>query len=261
MERMHGLNNNLDPMAVNLLLPFIAIISSDVSNVDKARSVHFDRRVKPETLPPTSYTLYHHIQKCHYQTFLWFQASLLHRVIPPSASSGWEINDGTMMSVLSSLPPISESCLGLLSCMCTSTSYSTRQSKCRGEVYHSLGHADMQGIVLIPGVDACNFIVNVSWCICAFHRDSRNWFVLIPCWQLCQILQFGVSWNFAISPPFWIFVQQNCYFENSYMGYELIIPNNVWNNTNRARFTSTKSITNWIMDKKQMWIRILRHDV
>ena len=206
------------------------------------------------------YTLPPHSAMPLSNIFLWFQASLLRPVIPSSAPVGWEINDGTMVSVLSSLPPISESCLGLLSCRCTSTSYSTRQSKCRGKVYRSLGHADVQGIVLIPGVDASHFIFNVSWCICVFHRDFRNWFVLIPCWQLCQILQFGVTCNFEISPPFWVFVQQNCYFENSYMGYELIIPKNVWNFTTFACFTSTKSITNWIIDIIANVDMHLRHD-
>ena len=154
------------------------------------------------------------------------------------------------MSVLSPLPPISESCLELLSFRCTSTSYSTRQSKRRGKVYHSFGHGNVQGIVLIPGVVDRNFIVDVSWCICLFHWDLRNWFVLIPCWQLCQILQFGVSSNFEISPPFWIFVQQNCYIENCYMGYELIIHKNVWNDTNFACFTSTNQLPTELWTKK-----------
>ena len=46
------------------------------------------------------------------------------------------------------------------------------------------------------------------------------------------------------------------------MGNELIILTKVWNDTNFACSANTQSITNWIMDKKkQMQIRILRHDV
>ena len=43
------------------------------------------------------------------------------------------------------------------------------------------------------------------------------------------------------------------------MGNELIMHTHVWNGTNFACLTDIKSITNWIMGKKQMPICILRH--
>ena len=102
----------------------------------------------------------------------WFETPL-HPLWCHCKCLGWEINIGTMVPVLSSLPPIPESCLELFSCGWTSTSCSTRQSKCRGKVYHSLGHANVQRIVLIPSFDVDTFIVNVSWSICVYHRFQK----------------------------------------------------------------------------------------
>ena len=42
------------------------------------------------------------------------------------------------------------------------------------QVYHSLGQANMQGIVPIPSLDADTSIGNESWCKCVFLKDGKN---------------------------------------------------------------------------------------
>ena len=157
---------------------------------------------------------------------------------------------------------ISETCLDLLSCGCTSTSCSIRHSECRGKVHHSPGHAKVQKIVWIASFDVDTFIVNVSWCICVFQR-FQNLVCLTSLWAALSILTIRCFLEFWYLVAILDFMQQTHYFGHSYMGHELITPKIISNDTNFACFTNTNTnqLPTGLWTKKQMQLPILCHGV
>ena len=83
-----------------------------------------------DNLPPTSDTLRFHIQRAHYQTKIWNQASIPEMTIENPCLYGWYEVDETLKPTLSSLPPIPDSCDELLSCQCN-TGCRTLRCRCR----------------------------------------------------------------------------------------------------------------------------------
>ena len=104
--------------------------TQDVTTVDKARSQLFMKSRAPESLPPTSDALSFHIMRSHYQATVWRQAHVNYPDIPPPQDMGWEEEDGKILPVLMSLPPVPEACLELISCGCTTACVNAR-CKCR----------------------------------------------------------------------------------------------------------------------------------
>lgn len=103
---------------------------SNVDNVDKARKTMFVKCCAPESLPPTSDALSFHIKRSHYQAAVWRQAHINYPDLPTPQSSGWKDEEGKIVPILMSLPPVPESCISLISCGCT-TECKTLRCKCR----------------------------------------------------------------------------------------------------------------------------------
>ena len=162
-----------------------------------------------------------------------------------------------LWSPLVSLASILESCLELLSWGCTFTSCSTCRCKCWGiQVCYSVGRGSVQEIALKPGIDADTFIVDVSWCTCAVHRDCRNWFVLMSVLVSSSVksynsgfLEFWYPWT-GNSAAILDFCATNLLFWIQIYGQWTNHHHKCMNGTNFTWFTNTKSITNLIMDKK-----------
>ena len=80
--------------------------TQDVLTVDKARSQLFMKFRSPESLPPTSDALSFHIMRSHYQETVWRQAHVNYPDIPPPQDMDWKEEDGKILPVLMSLPPV-----------------------------------------------------------------------------------------------------------------------------------------------------------
>ena len=75
-------------------------------------------------------TITHCVQRVHYQASVWWQAHCQHPNLPEPTTHGWKLVDGQLVPTLMSLPAIPESCLGVVSCSCT-TQCQTLRCKCR----------------------------------------------------------------------------------------------------------------------------------
>ncbi|MES9881882.1 MAG: hypothetical protein ABW185_13470, partial [Sedimenticola sp.] len=103
---------------------------ADVSTTDKARVILFKKAMRPEILPPTSDAVRLHVKRAHFQALVWLQATALRPTITSPTTLGWEIKNGHMTPTLTSLPPVPESCIQLITCGCT-TRCSSLRCKCR----------------------------------------------------------------------------------------------------------------------------------
>lgn len=65
---------------------------------DKARAVLFTRCKAPESLPPTSDALKFHIERAHYQSMVWRQASRGTPVLPEPQNCGWTKDDNGILN-------------------------------------------------------------------------------------------------------------------------------------------------------------------
>ena len=74
--------------------------------MDKARSQLFMKFRAPEFLTQTSDALSFHIMRSHYQTTVWRQAHVNYPDIPPPQDMGRKEEDGKILPVLMSLPPV-----------------------------------------------------------------------------------------------------------------------------------------------------------
>ena len=88
-------------------------------SVDSARSTLFAQAHLLETLPPTHDALSFHIKQSHYQASVWRQADKQRPELPPSETMGWTIQSGALVPTLISMPSLSESCIELFTCKCT----------------------------------------------------------------------------------------------------------------------------------------------
>ena len=101
-----------------------------VQTADEARCILFPKATTPNALPPTSDALRFHIQRCHFQSMVWLQASQAEMVLPPPGSLGWKVVDEKLIPQLTSLEPIPRSCLEIITCQCTK-GCGTLRCKCR----------------------------------------------------------------------------------------------------------------------------------
>ena len=99
----------------------------DVTTVNKARAILFVKSRAPESLPPTSDALSHHVKRAHYQTAVWRQAV---KQYPPPETMGWQLDGTSLVPILMSLPPVPDSCLEMITCGCTTRCMSAR-CKCK----------------------------------------------------------------------------------------------------------------------------------
>jgi len=89
------------------------------NSCDQARVKLFCKIKSPEALPPTTDALKYHVQRAHYQSLVWKQATNPHQVLPSPETIGWTMDEGQLSPKLSSLAPIPKSCKDIVSCGCT----------------------------------------------------------------------------------------------------------------------------------------------
>jgi len=99
-------------------------------SVDKGRQLLFAKTGKPEALPPTRNDLRFPLYRVHYQTMVWRQANCPLPDLPSPTEMGWKRTDSGLQPILTSLPPVADSCLDIVSCVCK-TSCSTRLCNCK----------------------------------------------------------------------------------------------------------------------------------
>ena len=92
---------------------------SEVASCDNARVKLFLKCKSPDELPPTADALLFHVQRAHYQSMVWLQATNRQPVLPSPSAIGWTVEDGQFSPKLVSLAPIPESCNGIVTCGCT----------------------------------------------------------------------------------------------------------------------------------------------
>ncbi|KAG1713911.1 Lactosylceramide 1,3-N-acetyl-beta-D-glucosaminyltransferase [Nymphon striatum] len=101
-----------------------------ITSCDKARVTLFCKCKSQESLPPTSDAVTYHIQRAHYQSMIWRQATSQQPHLPSATTLGWELTDEKLRPKLMSLPPIPVACKDIIRCGCKTGSSSGRCS-CR----------------------------------------------------------------------------------------------------------------------------------
>ncbi|KAI8487179.1 hypothetical protein Bbelb_349770 [Branchiostoma belcheri] len=88
------------------------------------------RRQSSEALPPTSNSLFHHIERANFQTFVWKRCVQAMQELPSPVNNGWRAVDNVLEPVLMSCDPAPASLLQLTTCRCTSRSACKRDDRC-----------------------------------------------------------------------------------------------------------------------------------
>jgi len=89
---------------------------SVTTSVNQLRSNMFIKGLSIEKLPPTQDALSHHIMRSHYQASVWQQTCLQRPHLPPPETMGWALEEGALVPLLTSLPPVPKACEELISC-------------------------------------------------------------------------------------------------------------------------------------------------
>ena len=84
--------------------------------VDSVRASLFRQGKTIDCLPPTSDALKHHVDRCHYQASVWQQALELCPRLPPA--DGWQLAEGQLNPILTSLPKTPPCLDKIISCSC-----------------------------------------------------------------------------------------------------------------------------------------------
>ena len=101
-----------------------------ITSSDSARCELFATVTKQDNLPPTSDALSFHIQRTHYQSFIWLSAHITSIDNLNPCEHGWFKNEDRMKPKLLSLNPIPENFEELASCQCRK-GCNTRRCSCR----------------------------------------------------------------------------------------------------------------------------------
>ena len=99
---------------------------SEVNSCNEARVVLFCKCKTQDELPPTTDALHFHIQRAHYQSMIWRQASEPNPPLPSPTTMGWRMENGQLVPILTSLAPIPDACQEIVSCGCTKGCISQR---------------------------------------------------------------------------------------------------------------------------------------
>lgn len=85
------------------------------------------RKARSEALPPTTNSIYHHIQRVNYQTMVWKRCLLQMQQLPSPLGNGWEMTESQLKPVLMSQDAAPEGLVELTVCTCKK---SACKSKC-----------------------------------------------------------------------------------------------------------------------------------
>ena len=73
---------------------------------------------RSESLPPTSNSLRHHIERANYQAYVWKHCLNATQQLPSPVSNGWKKVDGVLEPLLMSKDPAPQGLLELTTCKC-----------------------------------------------------------------------------------------------------------------------------------------------
>ena len=76
------------------------------------------KKQKSESLPPTTDSLHHHIERSNYQAFVWKHSLQAIQALPSPAGNGWELQDEHLEVLLMSKEPAPQGLLELTVCKC-----------------------------------------------------------------------------------------------------------------------------------------------
>ena len=76
------------------------------------------KKQKSESLPPTTDSLYHHIERCNYQAFVWKRSMEAIQALPTPSGNGWKLQNGNLEVLLMSKEPAPKGLLELTVCKC-----------------------------------------------------------------------------------------------------------------------------------------------
>ena len=90
------------------------------------------RRQKNEGLPPTSNSLYHHIERANYQTMAWKRCLQPIQELPSPSNNGWEESENEgLKPVLMSQDAAPEGLVELTVCKCQKSACKSNRCVCR----------------------------------------------------------------------------------------------------------------------------------
>ena len=120
---MLGSDNDLPTDAWSQLERFVCILyrSKIHTKVNELRwFLYSNRAAEGENLPPTSGSLHLHIQRAHYVSMIWRQATKNHPSLPGPSAFGWTFDAGSShySPVRCLNPPAPEAILHLIKCGC-----------------------------------------------------------------------------------------------------------------------------------------------
>ena len=102
-----------------------------VDDINKVRLHLFLKKSNQEALPPTRDALYLHIQRAHYQSFIWKRAHLPKPIIPEATEFGWKMTDTqTLKPILMTNDGITKDELNIIFCNCK-TNCNTKRCRCK----------------------------------------------------------------------------------------------------------------------------------
>jgi hypothetical protein len=100
-------------------LAFICKLYNQVTDTsDEARDLMLGISKSPESLPPTSDALKLHIETAHFQASVWKQANVVKPVLSSPVTMGWSLDGDRLIPLLTTLDPIPQACLEMISCQC-----------------------------------------------------------------------------------------------------------------------------------------------
>jgi hypothetical protein len=101
-------------------LAFICKLYNQVTDTsDEARDLMLGISKSPESLLPTSDALKLHIERAHFQASVWKQANVVKPVLSSPVTMGWSLDGDRLIPHLTTLDPIPQACLEMISCQCS----------------------------------------------------------------------------------------------------------------------------------------------
>ena len=90
--------------------------------------VLFSKKIKPESLPPTSDVAHLYIRRAHFQAMIWKPAGSPHQNLPSPTDFRWELSEDRLKLILMTAEAIPAASLGMIFCRC---SRRCRNKRCR----------------------------------------------------------------------------------------------------------------------------------
>jgi len=131
LENSHVLSDQTVKDAEEFVCKVYGAANASNTNEVRVSMYRYVKAVTNDKLPHTSDALLYHIKRSHYQALVsWRQADVQHPLLLPPETIGWRMEETSLISELSSLPPVPKACEELISCTC-STGCRTKLCSCK----------------------------------------------------------------------------------------------------------------------------------